>query len=136
MALLARLSQLRRTRARYTIRRVRPAVQELEDRTVPSLLGQQVFPADNPWNQKIANAPVAANSAAIMNAIINQYGNGRLHPDFGQDTQDANPLYSIPYNVVHGNTAPQVNVVIDAYADESDVQPAPVPANAVIEGDK
>src|SRR5262249_41194840 len=55
--------------------------------------------------------------------------------DFGQDTRDANPLYGIPYNVVHGNTAPRVNVVIDAYADESDVQAAPVPANAVIEGD-
>jgi hypothetical protein len=114
------------------VHRARPAVEELEDRTVPTLLGQQLFPADNPWNQNIANAPVAANSAAIMNAI----GSGHLHPDFGQDTQGNNPLYGIPYNVVHGNTAPKVNVVIDAYPDESDVQAAPVPANAVIEGDQ
>src|SRR5437868_5016958 len=111
-------------------------LEALEERTVPTLLGQQLFPADNPWNQKITNAPAASNSNAIITAITNVYGNGRLHPDFGQDTQSNNPLYGIPYNVVHGNTAPKVNVVIDAYPDESDVQPAPVPANAVIEGDQ
>jgi hypothetical protein len=132
---LARLPWFRDTRTRGLARRVVPAVRELEDRTVPTLLGQQLFPSDNPWNQQITNAPVAANSAAIMNAIISTYGNGRLHPDFGQDTQSNNPLYGIPYNVVHGNTVPKVNVVIDAYPDESDVQAAPVPANAVIEGD-
>ena len=30
-----------------------------------TLLGQQVFPLDNAWNQNISNAPVAANSAAV-----------------------------------------------------------------------
>ena len=101
-----------------------------------SLLGTNLFPADNPWNQNISQAPVATNSATIMNSIIAKYGNGRLHPDFSQDYQLAtDPLYGIPYNVVHGNSAPKIQVVIDAYADESDVQDAPVPANAVIEGD-
>jgi hypothetical protein len=76
----------------------------LEDRVVPTLLGNALFPADNPWNQNIANAPVAPNSASIMNSILSVYGNGRLHPDFGQDTDGNNPLYGIPYNVVHGNT--------------------------------
>ena len=37
-------------------------VEALEDRTMPTLLGQHLFPADNPWNQKITSAPVAANS--------------------------------------------------------------------------
>jgi hypothetical protein len=106
-------------------------VEALEDRTVPTLLGNQLFPADNPWNQNIASAPVAANSGAIINA----YGDGRLHPDFGQDTQSNNPLYGIPFNVVHGNSTPPVHVVIDASASESDIQDAPIPANAVIEGD-
>ena len=46
-----------------------------------------------------------------------------------------NPLYGIPFNVVHGNTQPKVHVVIDAYPDESDLQDAPIPANAVLEGD-
>jgi hypothetical protein len=119
-----------------TLRSARLQLEALETRIVPTLLGNNVFPADNPWNQIIANAPVAANSTSIMNAIIGKYGDGHLHPDFGQDTQTNNPLYGIPYNVVHGNTQPKVNVVIDAYASESDVQPAPVPANAVIEGDQ
>ena len=31
----------------------------LEDRTVPTYYGNQLFPLDNPWNQVVANAPVA-----------------------------------------------------------------------------
>jgi hypothetical protein len=95
------------------------------------LLGANLFPADNPWNQNISQAPAATNSAAIISRI----GNGRFHPDFGQDYRTGNPLYGIPYNVVHGNSTPKIQVVIDAYADQSDIQNAPVPTNAVIEGD-
>jgi hypothetical protein len=118
-------------------RSIRPQldVEFLEDRLVPTLLGNSLFPADSPWNQKITNAPVAPQSATIMNSILGKYGNGRLHPDFGQDTNSDNPLYGIPYTVVHGNTQPRVNVVIDAYPDESDIQPVPIPSNAVLEGD-
>jgi hypothetical protein len=111
-------------------------VEQLEGRIVPSLLGQQLFPADNPWNQPITNAPLAANSTAIINNIINLYGNGRIHPDFGQDTHSSGaPLYGIPFNIVHGNSQPHIHVVIDAYADESDLQDAPIPSSAVLEGD-
>ncbi len=110
-------------------------IEELEDRTVPTLLGQQLFPADNPWNQRISTAPVAASSAAILGNIINRFGDGRLHPDFGQDYRDGSDLYGIPYNVVHGNSTPKVSVVIDAYPGESDQIPAPIPAGAVLEGD-
>ena len=78
---------------------------------------------------------MASNSAAIINNIISLYGDGRFHPDFGQDTQGSNPLYGIPFNVVHGNTQPKVHVVIDGYPDESDLKDAPIPANAVLEGD-
>jgi hypothetical protein len=112
------------------------ALEALEDRSVPSLMGQSLFPADNPWNQKITNAPVAASSAAVINNITSLYGDGRLHPDFGQDTRSTDPLYGIPFNVVHGNTQPLVSVVIDAYADESDIRSVAIPANAVIEGDQ
>jgi hypothetical protein len=124
-----RRSFLRITRARLAL-----TIEELEDRTVPTLLGQQLFPADNPWNQKITNAPVAANSASIINSIISRYGDGRLHPDFGQDTRGSDPLYGIPFNIVHGNTTPRVHVVLDN-TDESDMQDAPIPADAVLEGD-
>ncbi|HZY90045.1 MAG TPA: Ig-like domain-containing protein, partial [Gemmataceae bacterium] len=117
------------------VRRTVLMLEELEDRVTPTLLGNQLFPADNPWNQKITNAPVAANSAAIMNNIVTNYGNGRLHPDVGQDYGNSSQLYGIPYNVVHGNSAPKVNFSIDAYSGESDLLPVPVPANVVIEGD-
>jgi hypothetical protein len=101
-----------------------------------TLLGTNLFPADNPWNQNISRAPVATNSTAIMTNIIAKYGNGRFHPDFGQDYRLAsNSLYGIPYNVIHGNSTAKIQVVIDAYSDESDLQNAPIPANAVIEGD-
>jgi hypothetical protein len=108
---------------------------ELEDRTVPALLNNALFPADNPWNQRITTAPVAANSAAVMNNITTVYGNGRLHPDFGQDYNDTSDLYGIPYNVVHGNSTAKTTFVIDGYPGESDVLPAPVPSGVVIEGD-
>ncbi len=121
---------LKRSRRRFAL-----VLEELEDRCVPALLGQQLFPADNPWNQQITNAPVAANSAAIMNSIISTYGNGHLHPDFGQDYQNNSPLYGIPVNVVHGNSVTPTSVVIDAYPGESDIVPVPLPANPVLEGD-
>src|SRR6478752_10075464 len=121
--------------ARHAVRhRAFPSVDRLESRELLTLLGQQLFPSDNPWNQNIASAPVASNSAAIMNNIISLYGDGRFHPDFGQDTRGSNPLYGIPFNVVHGNSQPNVHVVVDAYPDESDLQDAPIPANAVLEG--
>ena len=99
------------------------------------LLGEQCFPADNPWNQNISQAPVAANSDAVISNIVAKAGNGRFHPDFGQDYQTTDALYGIPFNVAHGDSAPKVNVVINAYPDESDVLPAPIPADAVLEGD-
>jgi hypothetical protein len=109
-------------------------IEELEDRVVPTLLGQQLFPSDYPWNQNISNAPVAANSGAIIAHINSSI---KIHPDWGNDspTNGNSPLYGIPYNVVHGNTTAKVSVVIDNYPGESDIQPAPIPANPVIEGD-
>src|SRR5947209_7264005 len=92
-------------------RRAALRMEELEQRTVPTLLGNQVFPADNPWNQKIAAAPVASNSTAILNNIISHSSDGRLHPDFGQDDHTSADLFGIPYNVVHGNSTPQTTVV-------------------------
>ena len=74
------------------------SVETLEDRVLMSLLGQQLFPSDNPWNQKIASAPVAPNSAAIMNNIISLNGsNGLLHPEFAnQNPSSSNTLYGTP----------------------------------------
>ncbi|HEY1788987.1 MAG TPA: IPT/TIG domain-containing protein [Verrucomicrobiae bacterium] len=99
-----------------------------------SLLGQQLYPPDYPWNQNISNAPVATNSAAIIAHIG---GTVRIHPDWGSDSpaNGNSPLYGIPYNVVHGNSTAKINVIIDNYPGESDIQAVPIPTNAVIEGD-
>jgi hypothetical protein len=124
-----RLNPRRRLLRRPTLR-----VEELEARLVPTLLGQQIFPSDYPWNQNISKAPVAANSAAIIAHIGGSIG---IHPDWGEDSASngSSPLYGIPYNVVHGNSTATVNVIIDNYPGESDIIPVPIPANAVIEGD-
>ena len=58
-------------------------LQELEDRLVPTLLGQQLFPSNNSWNQNISGAPVAANSAAIIAHIGASIP---IHPDWGADS--------------------------------------------------
>ncbi len=114
-------------------RRAHLALEDLEPRLVPSLLGQQLFPSDYPWNQNISTAPVAANSAAIIAHI----GSSKIHPDWGNDSSSngSSPLYGIPFNTVHGNTTTKVNVLIDNYPGESDLNPVPIPANAVLEGD-
>lgn len=98
------------------------------------LLGQNLFPPNNPWNQDISSAPVATNSASIIFAIG---GSVTIHPDWGTDSpaDGTAPLYGIPYNVVHGNSMAKVSVIIDNYPGESDIIAAPIPTNAVIEGD-
>ncbi len=121
-------------RRRQPVRRTTLLLQELEVRVVPTLLGQQIFPTDYPWNQNISNAPVAANSAAVIAHIGSSI---KIHPDWGDysASNGSSPLYGIPFNVVHGNTTLKVNVTIDDYPTESDISPVPIPANAVIEGD-
>lgn len=104
------------------------------DPAMAQLLGQNLFPSNSPWNQNISNAPVATNSSSIIAAIK---GSTKIHPDWGADspTNGTSPLYGIPYNVVHGNSTAKVSVIIDDYPSESDIVPAPIPTNAIIEGD-
>src|SRR6516162_11801959 len=45
------------------------SLEDLEGRIVPTLLGQQLFPADYPTNNSIVNAPVSANSASWISAM-------------------------------------------------------------------
>jgi hypothetical protein len=87
--------------------------------------GCQVFPTNNPWNQNIANAPLNPMSATYIAAIdsTKQF----LHPDFG-----SNPTYGIPYTVVPASQK-FVPITFNAYGDESDPGPYPVPLNAPVE---
>jgi hypothetical protein len=90
-----------------------------------SLNGFVPFTSSNLWNTDISSAPVDPNSGAI---ITNWVGSVNVHPDWGTD-----PTYGIPYVVVNGSQA-LVKVNLQAYGDESDPGPMPVPANAPIEG--
>ena len=95
-----------------------------------SLNGFVPFPQSNLWNQNIANAPVDPNSAAIINFIG---ASVPVHPDFGSGQYNGSDI-GIPYFVV-GAGQPLVPINFNAYGDESDPGPMPIPANAPIEGD-
>lgn len=87
--------------------------------------GCPVFPADNPWNTDISNAPIDPNSSAYI-ASINQFAQ-YLHPDFG-----SNLAYGIPYTIVVSSQA-SVPITFVDYPGESDPGPYPIPLNAPVE---
>ncbi len=86
-----------------------------------------VFPADNPWNQRVNQLPVANNSARYIASIGD---NLPVHPDFGT-VWDGAPN-GIPYTVVPGSTK-KVPVHF-MYASESDHGRYPIPPDVAIEG--
>jgi len=87
----------------------------------------EIFPADNPWNENIADRPVHPRSRQYLESV----GLTKpLHPDFGTVWNGA-PT-GIPYVVVDPDQ--QKTVVEFEYADESDPGPYPIPANPPIEG--
>jgi hypothetical protein len=79
-----------------------------------------LYPASNPWNQRVDRLPRAAGSATLMRRMAIPH----LHPDFGS-------VYGIPYNVASAST-PRYRVRFQ-YASESDPGPYPIPAGAKIE---
>jgi hypothetical protein len=94
-----------------------------------SLNGFRPFPANNAWNQDISAAPVDPNSASYINFIGTTVP---IHPDFGSGEYQGS-FMGIPYSVVDSSQAP-VTITFNAYGDESDPGPMPIPANANIEG--
>jgi hypothetical protein len=94
-----------------------------------NLNGFVPFPANNAWNENISAAAVDANSSALINFIGASIG---MHPDFGSGLYNGSSI-GIPYSVVGAQQNP-VNVTFNAYGDESDPGPMPIPANAQIEG--
>jgi len=94
-----------------------------------SLNGFLPFKANSLWNTNIANAPLDPNSDAIINFI----GSGvHLHPDFGAGLYNGSTI-GIPYQVMPGSQ-PFMTINYQAYGDESDSGPMPIPFNALIEG--
>jgi hypothetical protein len=93
-----------------------------------SLNGKRLFPIDNAWNQDVSTEPVDPNSANLIASI----GLGvSLHPDFGTVWNGA--PNGIPYIVVSGSQA-KVQINFNAYGDQSDPGPYPVPTDAPVEG--
>ena len=90
--------------------------------------GCQVFPADNPWNTDISQAPVDPNSDNYMAAMHASTTN--LHPDFG-----SNPHYGIPVTLAPAST-PLVPMKFFLYPGQSDKGPYPFPPTARVEGGK
>jgi hypothetical protein len=95
---------------------------------LPSAPRCTVFPASNPWNQRVDALPVAADSDAIISSIGRDRG---LHADFGSGLWDGGPI-GIPITVV--GAAQKKSRVSFEYSDESDKGPYPIPANVKIEG--
>jgi hypothetical protein len=88
----------------------------------PQLGGCSMYPGDNAWNTDISAEPVLEGSAAMISRLA-----GNLHPDFGEDQSSG-----IPYVVVPDDQA-LVPVRYDAYGDESDPGPFPIPIGAPVE---
>jgi hypothetical protein len=107
----------------------------------PSLGSCPVFPApptslsphtpslatEAAWNQNIAKAPRAADSAKVI-AYIDSHGGDAIHPDFGSPRE-----YGFPYAVV-GAGAKKLPIHYTAYGSESSPGPFPIPAGAPVEG--
>ena len=88
----------------------------------------QLFPKDNPWNERIDQAPLHPRSDAMIRSIGTDDG---VHADFGSGRFEGRPI-GIPYTTV-SKRQKRVRVSFD-YADESDKGPYPIPKNAPIEG--
>ena len=86
-----------------------------------------IFPANNPWNERIDRLPVAKDSARLIASIGLD---NPVHPDFG--TVYAGAPNGIPFAVVGPHTH-RVPVHFN-YASESDPGPYPLPRGVPIEG--
>jgi hypothetical protein len=95
---------------------------------LPSATHCPVFPANNPWNQRVDKLPVAANSAQLIASIGLD---SPVHADFGSGKWDGGPI-GIPFDVVSNKT--RLSHVSFDYADESNRVRYPIPPHVQIEG--
>jgi hypothetical protein len=95
---------------------------------LPSATHCPVFPANNPWNQRVDKLPVAANSAQLIASIGLD---SPVHADFGSGKWDGGPI-GIPFDVVSNKT--RLSHVSFEYADESNRVRYPIPPHVQIEG--
>jgi hypothetical protein len=106
--------------AHAAIRKVDTRIPQPGD--APVVGGCQMFPADNPWNQRIDSLPVRPESATWVNRL------GATKPllaDFGGP-------YGFPFVIVPASQS-LVPINFTAYGNESDPGPYPIPLSAPIE---
>jgi hypothetical protein len=103
-------------------------VSSAEAQRLPAAPRCPVFPATNPWNQRVDRLPVAQDSAAIIASIG---AHDHVHADFGSGLWNGGPI-GIPITVVRGSQ--RKKPVQFEYASESDRGPYPIPSNVKIEG--
>lgn len=84
----------------------------------PHSLPPSLFPPDNPWHQKVINAPADPNSATL----IAGWPNTHMNYDFGNN-------YGFPWTTVSGDY-PCVFITKIHYDSESDHVCVPIPAEA------
>ncbi len=110
-----------------------PAVRERQQKirlgVGASLAGYRPFDDDNPWNQRIDEAPVDPLSDVLIQSLGADRG---LHPVFGSGEWEGS-LIGIPYVVV-SSAQPLAPIEFTEYPDESDPGPYPVPPLSPIEG--
>lgn len=95
---------------------------------LPAAPSCPVFPAADPWNQRVDRLPVARDSPRIIARIGSS---DPVHPDFGSGLYNGEPI-GIPYAVVSSRTR-RVPVSFQ-YASESDRGRYPLPRGVPIEG--
>ncbi len=95
---------------------------------LPGARNCAVFPPDNPWNRRVDDLPVAANSTAVIASIGPEK---TMHADFGSGLWEGGPI-GIPITTV--SSTQKRSAVSFEYADESDRGPYPIPAGVKIEG--
>jgi hypothetical protein len=88
----------------------------------------EIFPPNNPWNQRVDRLPVARDSAALIASIGLA---APVHPDFGSGLYEGQPI-GIPFAVVSDQSR-RVPVTF-GYADQPKGQRYPLPAGVPIEG--
>lgn len=94
----------------------------------PEYMGIATFPDNNVWNTSITKLPVHPNSKKYIQSIGTTKA---LHPDFGAGTYEGEPL-GIPINIV-GPATKRLPIEFE-YAEESDRETYPIPAQPKVEG--
>lgn len=95
---------------------------------LPSAPNCPIFPADNAWNQRVDQLPVAPSSSRLIASIGLS---DPVHPDFGSGLYNGGPI-GIPIAVVSKHT--RRLPVRFHYSRESDHGRYPIPPNVPIEG--